>query len=90
MKHEAITEAWEARDKRHVEGRKLYAEGDKCRAEGDKLCAQGNNLCAQGNNLSDAGDNLSDAGDKLYAHAVIEKHGGKAIIDWTTGEIETE
>ena len=53
---------------------KLYAKGDKLRAEGDKLYAEGSKLFAEGS--------------KLYACAVIAKHGGRAIIDWATGEIE--
>jgi len=82
MKHKHITEVWETRNKLCAEGYKLYAEGDK-------LCAEGYKLRAEGDKLRAEGYKLYSEGHKLYAYAVVGKHGGKAIIDWSTGEVES-
>jgi len=80
MKHEAIADAWAARnklrdegDKRYIEGYKLYIDCYELRDEADKLYIEGYRLFAEGR--------------KLYRDAVTAKHGDEAVIDWETGEI---
>ena len=80
MKHEAIADAWAARNKLRDEGDKLYDEGYNLREKGRKLYAESRKLCAEGNRLHVAAD-------KLYIDAVTAKHGDEAVIDWETGEI---
>ena len=96
MKHEAITEVWEARSKLRAAGRKLYGEGHRLRYEGgerydesNKLHDEGDKLYAESNKLHDEGDKLYAESRKLYLDAVTAKHGDKATINWETGEITT-
>jgi len=53
--------------------RKLVTEGDKHLAQ--NRIAESHRLFVEAN--------------RIYINAVIAKHGGKAIINWTTGEIDT-
>ena len=98
MKHEAIADAWAARnklyiklrdegDKLYIEGDKLYIEGYRLFAEGRKLYAEGKKLREEGDKLYAEGDKLRVEGDKLYRDAVTAKYGDEAVIDWKTGEI---
>ena len=87
MKHEAIKDAWAARNRLLAEGYKLYIEGYRLFAEGRKLYAEGKKLREEGDKLYVEGDKLREEGDKLYRDAVTAKYGDEAVIDWKTGEI---
>jgi len=87
MKHEAIKDAWAARNKLHGEGYKLFIAGYRLFAEGRKLYAEGKKLLAEGDRLFAEGDKLRVEGDKLYRDAVTAKYGNDAGIDWKTGEV---
>jgi hypothetical protein len=103
MKHEPIQDAWKTRNKLYFTGYNLSAAGGKLRAEGDDLRFEGYNLRVEGDKLRVEGDKLLVEGDKLialgcrfrvegsdfYRAAVLAKYGPTAVIDWETGEIET-
>jgi hypothetical protein len=104
MKHEPIKDAWEARNefyaagvklrdegfKRCAKGDKLLAKSDERRAEGDKLLAKGDEHRAEGAKLIAEGHKIRVEGNDFYRAAVLAKYGPDAVIDWTTGEIETK
>ncbi len=69
MKHNPITEVWEARSEPYAKGDRLFAEGSKLFAEVDKLHTEDDKLYTKG-------DELFAEGDKLFACAVIAKHAG--------------
>ena len=86
-----IKQAITKRTKLRAEGAKLRAKGAKLHAEGAKLHAEGAKLRAEGAKLYAEGDKLYAEGDKLYAegnlvviNTIIEKHGPKAVVTFTT------